>query len=205
MIRFALLLTALWYCTNCKLPETQQNPKPKACDVDLRFEIDRNSSIPFFNSSGSQIWVWQNDSMDFIYAYFHVDSAAGSLVRISSVEILNGGTDEGQILNEYLNNQARVNQITGSWLRVEDCRVELNEWMLNGNYHDSHTPYLYEGPDANTPKTQFDPRESWADYQIKILAVQSNWLQVEVILHNHTLKGWMPAYNLCAHPHTSCN
>jgi hypothetical protein len=197
-----LLLITLTSCLGQTKPSSYNS-----CDVELRFDLDRNSSIQFFDSTGTKTWKLKNDSLDFIYAYFHVNSSIGNLVKVDSVIILNGGNEnnsEGWELG-YVEENETVEKLEGSWIRLNDCKSELSEWMLYGNYKEPFTPYIFESPDTNSIKTQFDPRESWTEHEIRILAVQKSWFKVELTLEKEKKIGWMPSYNLCSHPHTTCN
>jgi len=181
--------------------------KYRSCDVDLRFELNRNSSIQFYDSTGTRTWNWENDSLDFIYAYFQVDLTVDDLVRINSIMILNGGKEnnsQGWEIGHVEGNET-VKQLEGSWIKLSDCRTELSEWMLYGNYEDPFTPYLFEKPNISSTRTQFDPREGWSDHEIEILEVKGTWIRVELKIDNEMKLGWMPSYNLCSHPHTTCN
>jgi len=179
----------------------------KSCDVELRFDLVRNSSIQFYDSTGTKTWKWNNDSLDFIYAYFHVNASIDDLVKINSIMILNGeneNTSKGWELG-YVEGNETVEKLEGSWIRLSNCESELSEWMLYGNYKDPFTPYIFESPDTNSTKTQFDPRDGWTEHKIRILEAQETWFKVELTIENEKKIGWMPSYNLCSHPHTTCN
>lgn len=177
------------------------------CDVDLRFELNRNHAIQFYDSTGIKTWKWENDSVDFIYVYFHVNTSIDDLVKIDSIIILNGGNEnssEGWEL-KYVKDNETVKRLEKSWMKLSNCESELNEWMLYGNYKAPFIPYIYECPDTNSTKTLFDPIDGWPEHNIRILKVQENWLKVDMTLKNEKYNGWMPSYSLCSHPHTTCN
>ncbi|WP_200975836.1 hypothetical protein [Echinicola sp. 20G] len=130
-----------------------------------------------------------------------------NFVRIDSVMILNGGNENnshGWELGLTKGNKT-IKKLEGSWIKLDDCITELSEWMLYGNYHDQFTPYIFDRPEINSTKTQFDPRDGWTDHKVEVLAVQGTWFYVELSLDQKIISGWMPSYNLCSHPHTACN
>lgn len=199
------ILTLIFTFTSCfGQTETHKN---NACDVKLQFELNRNSSIQFYDSTGTKTRFWENDTLDFIYTYFHSNTSVGSLIQIDSIIILNGGNQNntnGWELDFEKDNEI-VELLNGNWIKLSDCIIELSEWMLYGNYKDHLTPYIFEKPDTNSTKTQFDPRDGWSKHKVKILEVKGTWFYVELLMNNEKKIGWMPSYNLCAHPHTTCN
>ncbi|WP_186755669.1 hypothetical protein [Echinicola salinicaeni] len=204
-ITFQILTLFLLTITSCS--GQKKSNDYKSCDVELRFDLDRNTSIQFYDSTGNDTWKWDNDSLDFIYAYFHANASIDDLVKIDSIMILNGGNQnnsEGWELG-YVKGNETIEKLEGSWIKLSECEAELSEWMLYGNYEDHLTPYIFESPDTNSTKTQFDPRKGWTEHEVRVLAVQGNWFKVELTLENNTKIGWMPSYNLCSHPHTTCN
>jgi hypothetical protein len=99
-----------------------------------------------------------------------------------------------------------VELLKGNWISLSDCNTELREWMLFGNYNALYTPYIFEIPDINSTKTKFDPRDGRAEHEIRILEVKGTWFHLELTINKEEKKiGWMPSYNLCSHPHTTCN
>ncbi|MCC5915959.1 MAG: hypothetical protein JJU02_01395 [Cryomorphaceae bacterium] len=176
----------------------------RSCDLNFRFELDQNTSIQFYDSTGSELWTWKNDSVDFIYTYFHVNSSINNLVRIDSIMILNGGNNSRSHFWELdlADGIETVDRLIGSWIKLNDCKTELSEWML---YEDSFTPNIFEKPDSSSIKTGFDPREGWENHEVKILEVKGNWIFAELTLGHETITGWFPSFHFCANPHTSCN
>jgi hypothetical protein len=75
--------------------------KNLSCDVELQFNLGRNSKIQFYDSTGAKTWNWQNDTLDFIYAYFHSNTSFQNLVQIDSIMILNGGNENDSNVWEF--------------------------------------------------------------------------------------------------------
>ena len=172
----------------------------KDCDVELRFDINRNSTMNFYDSTGATSWTWSNDSLDYIYAYFNANSSVDHLVKLTSVIFIHGENQDNLDSKEFDHNKPRLGHLEGSWIKLADCEAELNEWMSYGDYNDTFTPYIFESPDSNSTKTKFDPRNYWAQYKIELLDVQGSWFRVRLTLGETKLVGWMPSFSLCSHP-----
>lgn len=202
---FKILTLFLLTITSCSRQRTSS--EYISCDVELRFELVRNSSIQFYDSTGAKTWNWNNDSLDFIYAYFHVNASIDNLVKIDSIMILNGGNENNSEIWElgFVEGNKTVQKLEGSWIRLNDCETELGEWMLYGNYKDPFTPYIFENPHTNSTKTHFDPRNGWTEHKVRILTIQETWFKVELTIENDKFTGWMPSYYLCSDPHTTCH
>ena len=191
----------------CKLLSQSSELISNSCDLKLDVQINRNTKIQFYDSLGNSTWYLENDTIDFIDIYFHSNLSYKNLVRIDSLLILLGENKNGYIEFEYedLEKFEIIELLKGSWVNLSDCHIELNEWMLTEEYQEPYIPYIYDSPDLKSTKTMFDPKKYWTVYKIKIIEARGTWLNVELTFNNTTKKGWMPNYNLCSHPLTTCN
>ena len=205
MTKILLLITS-FFILSCNNSKTQESKHFTRCNVNVSFEIEKQNSIEFFNSEGKHKWNWKNDSLDIIFSYFSVNEYKNGMIRIDSIIILYGydSIKEGWELPNAKPNKI-IESLEGSWLKLSKCSTELSEWMLYGNYSEHRTPYIYEYPNNDSIKHRFDPRKTWLENQVRILEIQGTWFNVEFKIGNKILKGWMPSYNLCAHPYTTCN
>lgn len=170
------------------------------CQFELAFSIEKNKSLSFYNKNGKEIYQWKNNSVDYIECYFKTHSFYNGQVKIDSIHIV---TDSKY--RELKNYLPQANDIANTWIKIENCETELNEWMIHIDPSKNQKYFIYNQPDSLSQKTNFNPIPSWENNAVKLIKLKEKWAKVELTMGDTKINGWMPKIYLCSHPFTSCN